>query len=298
GPATVGLQSSRRARPGRRRQGQEEEEVRGAHPDPHRQEEEGLQGTRHRLQASRRDAALALSPEAAQVGAHQRLPADGAGVHPEPGETQAAGGETGGGARQGRRAARHADGCRLAGGDHRRPPRHREHELQTCHGRLIVSGISLLKITTSRCIFQTGARLLGAAQPQDTRRHRRALGRHGPHGFGDEAGEGAAGDVRRRRRTRSADSGDQGGGRAPAHAPRVLRGDGHQAAQGCDSLRMPGHRQDPAGKGSGQPDLGHLPQNRRIRADPEVPRRRAEDGARAVPRGGGARALDRLHRRD
>ena len=37
-----------------------------------------------------------MSSQAAEAGAHQRLPVDGGGVHQEPGATEATGGETGG----------------------------------------------------------------------------------------------------------------------------------------------------------------------------------------------------------
>ncbi len=55
-----------------------------------------------------------------------------------------------------------------------------------------------------------GARVHAAAAPQEPRGDRSAAGRHGPDGLRHEAREGAAGDLRGRRRPRPADSGDQG----------------------------------------------------------------------------------------
>lgn len=37
-----------------------------------------------------------VPPQAAETGAHQRLPTDGGGVHQEPGADEASGGEAGG----------------------------------------------------------------------------------------------------------------------------------------------------------------------------------------------------------
>lgn len=57
-------------------------------------------------------------------------------------------------------------------------------------------------------------------------------------------------------------------------------------------------RQDAARQSCGQPDFSHLPACGGLGADPEVPGRRAQAGAGALPGGGGARALHRFHRRD
>jgi hypothetical protein len=71
-------------------------------------------------------------------------------------------------------------------------------------------------------------------------------------------------------RSGHADPGDQRVGGAPANAPRVLRGDGHQAAQGCDTLRTARHRQDPARQGCRQPNLCHVPARSGLRAHSKV----------------------------
>ena len=42
------------------------------------------------------DATHTMSTEAAEAGAHQRLPVDGGRIHQEPGASEATGGETGG----------------------------------------------------------------------------------------------------------------------------------------------------------------------------------------------------------
>lgn len=57
-------------------------------------------------------------------------------------------------------------------------------------------------------------------------------------------------------------------------------------------------RKNVVGEGGGEPDVGDIPAGRRVGADSEIPGRRAEAGAGAVPRRRGARTFHRLHRRD
>ena len=52
---------------------------------------------------------------------------------------------------------------------------------------------------------------------------------------------------------------------------------------GCDPLWRAGDREDPSSEGRGQPDLGHIPASGRLRAHPEVPRRRPQAGAGVAP---------------
>ena len=105
-----------------------EAQVRGAYPHSHRKEEEGIKGTGHCQQAACRlvmnatsltclslhsHSSCSLPSEAAQDGAHQGLPAHGAGVHPEPGAPQAARGAPGGRAREGMHSNRAVTVARL-----------------------------------------------------------------------------------------------------------------------------------------------------------------------------------------
>ena len=69
-----------------------------------------------------------------------------------------------------------------------------------------------------------------------------------------------------------------------------------RVSAGRHPVRRARHRQDAAGQGGGQLHLRHLPARGGQRADPEVPGRRAQAGARAVPGGRRARALHRVHR--
>ena len=158
------------------------------------------------------------------------------------------------------RAARHAHVGRLPRGDHRRHARHRLH----LGGQRALRPHPLL-----RRQGPARARLLRPPQPQGPRGRRRPRRRHRPHGRRHEAGEGAAGGLRRHRRPRPADQGER---RAAPHPPGVLRGDGHQAAQGRHPLRPVRHGQDAPGQGGHQPHLRHLPARRQEQGEPKVPR--------------------------